>query len=177
MFNIIVAVDRANGIGIADALPWRISADMQYFKRITTRTQSSLKQNAVIMGRKTWGSLPSAYRPLKDRINIVLTKNSINLISGATLAHNFDDALNIATTSDQKDKIESVFIIGGASVYQQAIHHPECQKLYITRVDGIFDCDTFFPHFDDQFKLIETSSNYTENAISFRFETYERIGS
>ena len=74
-FNIIVAVDSKNGIGKKGNLPWSFSADMKRFKEITSTTKDKSKQNAVVMGRKTWNSIPEKFRPLPGRLNLVLTRS------------------------------------------------------------------------------------------------------
>jgi dihydrofolate reductase len=74
-FSVIVAATTSGGIGKDGNLPWRLSKDMQYFKAVTTRSPEG-KRNAVIMGRKTWESIPAKFRPLPDRINVVITRNA-----------------------------------------------------------------------------------------------------
>lgn len=71
--DIVVAATRAGGIGIGGALPWQLPSDMAFFKSLTMKTQDPAKQNAVIMGRKTWSSIPPKFRPLKGRVNVVLS--------------------------------------------------------------------------------------------------------
>ena len=73
--HIIAAIDKNNGLGINNTIPWHLSADLKYFKKITTEVTAANKQNAVIMGRKTWDSIPDKYKPLPERLNIVLTRN------------------------------------------------------------------------------------------------------
>ena len=90
-FHVIVAHDLNRGIGIDNKIPWHLPVDMAYFKKTTT-TATAGKKNAVIMGRKTWDSIPEKFRPLPDRINIVLSK-SVTEVDGALVAHSFDNAL------------------------------------------------------------------------------------
>jgi dihydrofolate reductase len=74
-FSCVVAATETWGIGKNGTLPWTLKKDMQYFKRVTTQTQCSTKRNAVVMGRKTWQSIPPAFRPLRNRINVVISRN------------------------------------------------------------------------------------------------------
>ena len=76
-FSIVVAMDEQQGIGKGGKLPWHIPGDLKYFKNLTTKTKLPDKKNVVIMGRKTWESLPQNFRPLSKRINVVLTRNKI----------------------------------------------------------------------------------------------------
>ena len=73
-FSLVVAVDSNNGMGRAGALPWHLPGDMKHFKEITTRTESPDKKNVVVMGRKTWESLPGKFQPLPERINVIMTR-------------------------------------------------------------------------------------------------------
>jgi len=116
--NLIVAACKSNqGIGVNGTLPWKIPGDMAFFKRITTQSNEINKQNVVIMGRKTWESIPGKFRPLCGRLNVVVSTTLQNLPSGVRLAKSFDDAIQLLNSDDLMDCFESVFIIGGASLY------------------------------------------------------------
>ncbi|MBI5412942.1 dihydrofolate reductase [Candidatus Peregrinibacteria bacterium] len=167
-FSIIAAVDEKNGIGIKGKLPWRLSKDLAYFQDITTDSG----KNAVIMGRTTWESLPKGSRPLKNRLNIVLTRNSdIQLPEGVFKADSIDAALALAKGKNA----EQVFVIGGAQVYAQAIENPNCTRIYLTQVFGDFKCDTFFPKFDPtKFEKTAESELHEEADVKFVFTKYRK---
>ena len=124
--NLIVAVDSKNGIGKDNTIPWNIPEDMKHFYNITT--QDNTKKNVVIMGRKTWESIPETHKPLKNRINVILTKNHIWLErnkevlgehyndSNIRINNSFTDVINY-----YDDKSYNVFIIGGAQIYNEAL--------------------------------------------------------
>src|SRR5690242_16184462 len=101
-FSIVVAMDQKRGIGKAGGLPWHLPADLKHFKKITTtRFLDKTYQNVVIMGRKTWDSLPINFRPLPDRINIVLTRNDkLDFPSGVYKAKNFNEAFYLLNKED-----------------------------------------------------------------------------
>lgn len=167
-FSIIAAMDSQMGIGKNGKLPWKLSSDLKYFNKVTTGNGHS----AVIMGRTTWESLPNAHRPLKDRLNIVLTgKDDFSVPDGVFISKSLDGAFELALQKGIKD----VFVIGGANVYSQAIKHPLCSKIILTEINGIFDCDAFFPNIDaNRFtKSIETKLQ-EENGIKFTFCVYDR---
>lgn len=130
--NIIVAVDRRMGIGRNGNLLYHISADLKNFKRLTTG-------HTVIMGRKTFDSLPNGALP--NRRNIVISHNTNFTAPGAEVFPSLEGAL------DATEAAEKVFLIGGATVYQQAL--PVAKRLFLTEIDAeTQDADTFFPPVD-----------------------------
>ena len=152
MISIIVAIDKKYGIAKNDKLPWRIKEDLRYFSRITQRTEDPHKINAVIMGKKTWQSLPNI---LKNRVNIVLS-NTLNIdefydyelyddtVSNdvCILAKSLDNAIQLC---NDNDRIEKIFVIGGVRVYKEALDRNLVNKIYMTRIDKDYECDIFFP--------------------------------
>jgi dihydrofolate reductase len=175
-FNIIASVsDSTSGIGMKGKIPWNINADMTFFKNITS-TSCENKSNAVIMGRKTWESLPKKHRPLPNRINIVISndtfaKEKYDIPDTVILT----ESLLLALKSLSND-IDKVFIIGGESLYREAIKSHFCSKLYITEVfcnDLIFD--TYFPVIPKYYKLNEMSDMKVDNGIEYRFTMYENM--
>ncbi len=141
-FSIVVAVDNKFGIGKAGLLPWTLPQDLKHFKTVTTKPHASGKSNVVIMGRKTWESIPEKFRPLPSRLNVVISRQSqISLPEGVLLASSFDNSL--ALLEQMKGEVGEIFVIGGAQVFRQAIDDSRCNKLYFTRIDQEFDCDTF----------------------------------
>lgn len=156
-FSIIVAHDLKKGIGKNNKLPWRIKGDMDYFKNTTTNVLNQDKINAVIMGRNTWKSIPKKFRPLENRLNIILSKKYDDVDSQLTFK-SLDDSLKYLKTLEN---IESVFVIGGQQLYEEAIKHDKCEKLIITEINKEYDCDTFFPEYKE-YKEIWTSILYDE---------------
>lgn len=170
-FALIAAVDETFGIGKNNLLPWRLPSDLAFFTKQTRGDGSNENKNAVIMGRSTWESLPTKSRPLVGRFNIVMTRGGeYELPTGVALVHSLDEALLEA----KKHGCREAYIIGGAQIFSHAIIDPRCTKLYLTHVQGNFDCDTFFPPFEPAFVLKSKSPTHTENNISFHFATYER---
>ncbi|MDE1920753.1 MAG: dihydrofolate reductase [Candidatus Omnitrophica bacterium] len=171
-FSIVVAFDSSYGIGKNGRLPWRLPGDLRRFKEITTGEDQGLKKNAVIMGRKTWESLPEKFRPLPNRVNVVLSRRrDFKVPAGVLCFQNLDEAL---TALSSLNNIGDIFVIGGAEIYASAMAHPLCQKLYVTHVKGAFDCDAFFPPISRQFMPISASEEYEEGGASFHFSEYLR---
>lgn len=154
--NIIVAMDKNNGIGKNNQLLAYIKPDLKYFKQVTNN-------NIVIMGYNTYMSLPSNYRPLPNRINIVLTTKNVNLGEDVIIANSLDnlmDKLSILKSSIEHCN-KGIFVIGGGSVYNQLL--PFSQNLYITHIFDSFDADTYFPEIKECEWEIESTKCNIEN--------------
>jgi dihydrofolate reductase len=160
MISIIVAVSEDLGIGKNNDLLWHLPEDMKRFKRLTTG-------NTVIMGRKTWESLPK--KPLSGRRNIVITDIPGEKFEGA------ESAISIADAASKCKKEDEAFIIGGGSIYRQFM--PIADRLYITQVHKKAPADIFFPEIDpktwsvvekDEFKPVDPEG------IPYTYVIYER---
>lgn len=180
--NCIVAVSQNMGIGKNGDLPWPLLRnEFKYFQRMTTTSSVEGKQNLVIMGRKTWFSIPEKNRPLKDRINIVLSRELKEPPQGAHfLAKSLDDALKLIEQPELASKVDMVWIVGGSSVYQEAMNQPGHLRLFVTRIMQEFESDTFFPEIDlEKYKLLPEypgvlSEIQEEKGIKYKFEVYEK---
>lgn len=159
---LIVAIADDHAIGVKGGLPWHLSEDLKYFKRMTQGCP-------VIMGRTTYFSLP--FHPLKGRKNIVLNLGG-DPIPEATCVYSFDEAFAEA----EKEQSEKSFVMGGASVYKAAINMMD--KLYITHVHTtIPEADAFFPEIDPEIWKVESKSETfadEETGYSFEFVVYTR---
>jgi len=156
-FSIVVAIDAKLGIGKTGALPWRLKADMKHFRELTMDGT----ENSVIMGRKTWESIPEKFRPLPGRMNVVLTRSGSSF-AGAVTAASLEDALQIPAAK--------VFVIGGGEIYAQAITNSDCTELWITRVGASFDCDVTFPSYEERFRLESVAGRFAENGVECSIE-------
>lgn len=137
--TIIVAIGANGEIGKNNDLLWHLPEDMKFFKDTT-------QNSTVIMGRKNWDSIPEKYRPLSDRVNIVLTKNKDFSSEGALVFNEFEECLNHCEVKNTK----KVFIIGGAQIYKLALAANCVDKMLITHVHASFDADTYFPAWDKE---------------------------
>ncbi len=169
-FTVIAAIDQRRGLGKDGKIPWRLPGEMAHFRQLTTQAAPG-KYNAVIMGNATWFSLPPKFKPLPDRLNIVLSRNPIEVPAGVRVTHSLDEARQVAEADPQ---VERVFIIGGGSVYAQTINHPDCQEILLTEIDADFDCDTFFPPIPGQYTVSDQSNPVLESGVTYRFLTYVR---
>lgn len=174
-FNIIVAMDEERGIGRKGRIPWHLKGDLRHFKEVTTATQEPGTRNIVIMGRKTWDSLPEKFRPLPGRVNVVITRDkNLQLPEGVFPADGLEHALALCGHEEVKDVLGAVYVIGGGEIYQQALRHPQCQRICVTRIRGSFQCDTFFPDFERNFRERSVSPFLSEGAVSYHFAEYVR---
>lgn len=162
--NLIVAVDENWGIGKNGGLLTHLPGDMKYFRETT-------KEHVVVMGRKTLESFPDG-KPLKNRTNLVLTRNGDYRPEGVILCHDVPEVLEQLKAYEEGD----IFIIGGGTVYRQFL--PYCKKAYVTYIYRAFDADTDFPNLDQdsQWKLSDVSETQEHKGIRYEFRIYERVG-
>jgi len=168
-FSIVVAMDDRRGIGKNGALPWHLPEDLKHFKDITVRTSDPSRKNAVIMGRKTWESLPEKFRPLPNRLNVVLSRNAGFQARGVLIESTLERAMDVLEKDPQ---IENIFVIGGAQIYTYALCHPLCQHLLITFVRGDFTCDVFFSPLPNRFKEVRRTPVLSGSSLSYCFAEF-----
>ncbi|NLC20010.1 MAG: dihydrofolate reductase [Clostridiales bacterium] len=160
--NCIVAVDKNWAIGYQNKLLARIPEDQRFFRETTTG-------KVVILGRKTLETFPGG-KPLKNRVNIVITTRKDYRADDAIVVRSIEEALAEAAKYNSED----VFVIGGDSVYRQMLSF--CDVAYVTRIDHEYQADTYFPNLDlmDDWALVEISEEYSYQGLTYRFCRYER---
>lgn len=151
----------ANGvIGHNGTMPWHLPEDLAHFKALT-------QGHPVIMGRKTWDSLPARFRPLPGRRNIVVTRNAGWHGEGAERAGSLAEALRLAQDAAK------VFVIGGAELYALAL--PQADELVLTEIEAELDGDVFFPDWPrERFALAASEPHVSDSGIGYRFNHYIR---
>lgn len=159
------------GIGYKNKLPWKIPEEMAYFKKITTQ-EHAYGNNCVIMGRKTWESLPLKYRPLPNRTNIIVSTTMVSSDPNIFVAPNLDHALQLASSTN-------IFVIGGEKLFAEAIMHPMCKTLYLTEIElnsrsDVPECDVFFPPIPCYFKESDLTERKTDS-YNLKFKTYKNL--
>jgi dihydrofolate reductase len=162
----IAAVSENGVIGKDNDLVWKLPDDMKFFKETTL-------DKVVIMGRKNFESIPHQYRPLPRRKNIVLTRNERYDAPGAEVFTSLEKALRWC----DKKGFDDVFIIGGGEIYAEALRSEAVDVMFLTRVHGEFDGDTFFPDFPtEEWKKIVLSEHPKDHrhAYSFTIEKWIR---
>lgn len=161
--NLIAAVDNHWAIGCHNDLLVHIPADQKFFR---TETMGKV----VIMGRKTWESLPNK-QPLQERTNIVITRKKEYHAKGATVVHSIEEALETVKDIPSKD----IYVIGGGEIYAQLL--PYCDLAQITKIDYTYQADTYFPNLDknSEWKLTGISEEQTYYDLVYEFCRYERV--
>uniref|UniRef100_A0A182IS72 dihydrofolate reductase n=1 Tax=Anopheles atroparvus TaxID=41427 RepID=A0A182IS72_ANOAO len=179
-FSCIVAACENRGIGINGDLPWRLKRELQYFSRMTKKVSDAGKRNAVIMGRKTYFGVPETKRPLPERLNIVLTRNATGYTfpSDVLVCDSLQDALHKLDTTDFGKDIENIWIVGGNSVYKEAMQSDRCHRVYLTEIKKHFECDAFFPEIPTSFTIVQNDADVPtevqeENGIQYEYKIYE----
>jgi dihydrofolate reductase len=164
ILSIIVAVAENDVIGKDNTLIWNLPADMKFFKEKT-------KGHVIITGRKNYESIPEKFRPLPDRTNIVITRQTDYKAPGAIVVASIEAAIQYVK---QHHANEEVFIIGGAEIYKQTINL--CDKIYLTRIHHSFEGDAFFPELTTDWKLVhqENISADEKNKYPFTFQIWQR---
>jgi len=155
--SIIVAISSNRVIGVNNTLPWHISEDLKHFKSLTTG-------HTIIMGRKTYESIG---RPLPNRRNIVISRNTEASYEGAEVVHSIEDAFSICKNDNE------VFVIGGSNIYEQALSLVD--YIYITEIKKSFSGDAFFPEINKQMWIESSRENHiTNDGLEFSFVKYQK---
>lgn len=158
--NMIVAVDSNWAIGHKGKLLVSIPEDMQFFRRETTG-------KVVVMGRKTLESFPNGL-PLKNRVNVVITKDKEYNVKDAIICHSIEEALEVLKQYNDED----IYVIGGESVYRQFL--PYCSVAHVTKINYSYDAVTYFPNLDemDEWTIEESSDERTYFDLEYEFVKY-----
>ncbi|URD86848.1 hypothetical protein MUK42_28000 [Musa troglodytarum] len=180
-YQVVVAATRDMGIGKDGNLPWKLPSDLKFFKEVTMTTSDPSKRNAVIMGRKTWESIPPQNRPLPGRLNVVLTRSGsfdIATAENILMCGSLNSALQLLAATPYCLSIERVFVIGGGQVLREALNAPGCEAIHLTDIETSFQCDTFIPPVDcSVFRPWYSSFPLLENSIRYSFVAYVRVQS
>lgn len=182
LFDCIAAMDMKRGIGKNNELPWHLPNEFKYFSRITKSTISKDNKNAVVMGKNTWYSIPKKFRPLKGRLNIVISRSMQNsdLPEDVLLFESLPACMKVMSAEVYLNSIENIFITGGSSLYKEAMESGSCGLVYLTKVQSDFNCDVFYPEFDTEniFKEVTRDNVPTEvqkeNDIKYTFHVYKK---
>lgn len=160
--KMIVAVDKNWGIGCQNKLLISIPEDMKFFREKTMN-------NSVILGKKTLDTFPGG-KPLKNRTNIVITRDETCKIEGAIVVHSIEETLEVAN----RYQLEETYVIGGASIYRQML--PYCDTAFVTKIKEAYQADTYFPDLDkdDNWEITEASETNVSSGVEYAFYKYER---
>lgn len=162
LISLLVAMDEGGGIGRDNRLPWRLSADLRRFKRLTMG-------HHMLMGRKTYESIG---RALPGRTTIVVTRQADYQAEGCTVAHSLEEGIELAKGAGE----EELFVIGGGEIFQQAL--PLAGRIYLTEVHGRAGCDVFFPRLEEgEWRTVEVEEVGADevNEYATTYRVLERV--
>ncbi|MBU2632580.1 dihydrofolate reductase [Patescibacteria group bacterium] len=161
--SLIVAVDNKNGMGKVGKMPWHVPADLKRFKELTTG-------KIIIMGRKTFDSIG---RILPNRTNIIITRDKDYKVGGAVVVNSLEEAIKLSKQklTSQKNLDSGIFIIGGGEIFRQSMKIAD--RIYLTKIKGDFNADTFFPDYSD-FKKNLFEELGEDNGYKYKFLELEK---
>ncbi len=189
-FNVVVAVSNRGGVGInGQQLPWTLKGDIDRFREVTTHYTENgnhfsfhtpPQQNAVIMGRRTWLSLPKTFQPLPGRFNVVVARQPVaGECKAAGICHQCS-VLRVGSLQEAleacfgRETVDSVFVIGGGALYREALQSPWCRRIFMTFVASDPECDTVFEQVGEEWETVEESAVLEEDGLAYRFLVWER---
>ncbi|XP_040863313.1 bifunctional dihydrofolate reductase-thymidylate synthase isoform X1 [Glycine max] len=180
-YQVVVVATRDMGISKDAKLPWTLPTELKFFEEITTTTSDPGKKNAVVMGRKTWESIPPENRPLPGRLNVVLTRSGsfdIATAENVLICGSMASAMELLASSPYCLSIEKVFLTGGGEIFREALNAPGCEAAHITEIEASIECDTFMPRVDTNvFQTWYSSFPLVEDNLRYSFTTYARVRS
>ena len=165
---LIVAMAKNRVIGRDGDLPWRLSADLKYFKAKT-------RGKPVVMGRKTYDSIHAMLGgPLPGRANIIITRDTSYTATGCIVVHGFEAGVRAAEEIARNDGAEEVMVIGGAEIYARALD--EADRLYLTEIDAEVDGDAYFPEFNkSQWREVSREDHQDDGDLAYSFVVLDRV--
>lgn len=160
-----------------------IRGDYVHYINLTSKPLKEGHKCARIKGRLTWISTSESERSDPSVINIVISKNNVDSIDGDKylhkVVHTLNEAIDFILQKPTNDIVDNIWIMGGQKLYEEAVLHPLCRRIYLTVISGDFQCDTYFPQFENYFKEISDplidNSIKEDNDIQYQFKVYERI--
>jgi dihydrofolate reductase/thymidylate synthase len=177
----VLVTDSANGISKNGVIPWKITEDLKYFKKVTSPLNSGDK-SVIIMGRNTWDTIPSTIKPLKDRINVVISTTLTEDFTNSNLifCHDVDKVISYFNNLQEKNNVYSqLFIIGGKKLYDQFLNSPNVKCVYLTKIKKDYDTDLKVNFIEDNFELLEENKQNVTDAntgeqVDISFNIYLR---
>ncbi|XP_063053442.1 zgc:153031 [Engraulis encrasicolus] len=179
--RLIAAACTNMGIGKDGHLPWDLPKEFQFFLNTISTVSASGRKNLLIWGKASWFSCPQRVFPIPNTIHVVLSRSLSGVPEGAQhLCGDFPSAVQLASQRELAELVEAIWVLGGPSVYQEALEHPWCDLVYLTDIMAEFDCDVFFPRFDhnvfrkqDRFVGVP-SEVQEENGVKFKFQVFKK---
>jgi dihydrofolate reductase len=170
MISLIVAHDESRGMGKNNTIPWYIPGELRWVGKVTRAPYGGAGQrNALIMGRKTWESLPESRRPLPDRLTIVISRTITIEHKDVIVVDSLEEAFLEVV---KQDEIAKAFVFGGASIYEQALKSDKVDELLVSVVPGHYDADIFFPQIPKGYTL-KSQHEFIFDGVSVKHFKYK----
>ncbi len=164
--KLIVAKAKNNAIGKDNDLIWHLPADMRFFTQTT-------KENIVVMGRKNWESIPTKYRPLSNRTNVVVTRDKTFNHNDCVVFNGIEETIKFYQDRQEEFSGQDLFIIGGGQVYSYCLENDLIDEMFITFIEHEFEGDTFFPEFNEEnWDKKEIMFNDIDEKNAYHFSVY-----
>ncbi|KAK1168909.1 dihydrofolate reductase [Acipenser oxyrinchus oxyrinchus] len=183
--RLIAAACNNMGIGKNGYLPWNLPSEFTFFLDTISSVSTPGMKNLLVWGRKCWEAFPESLRPLPNTMHVVLSRTLRQVISvpkhAQYLCSDLQGSVKLGSTHPLSEVIETIWIIGGVEPYIEALQHPWCDLVYLTDVQADFECDTYFPEFNNNvYKLVDEfpgvpSGIQEENGIKFKYQVFKKV--
>ncbi|KAK9457274.1 dihydrofolate reductase-like domain-containing protein [Dipodascopsis uninucleata] len=179
---VVAATQTSLAIGKSGTLPWRLRKDMAFFKHVTSSPQIKLTGSgnnndsctmalpAVIMGRKSWESIPAKFRPLPNRVNVIISRSQTDFGPGTIAFTSLAQAVDALCSKSTIPAISAIYIIGGAQIYREAFKYNLVSRIFLTLVrcdEESLECDTFLTDFRNDLSWTKKSHDELKSAVQF----------
>ncbi|XP_010881677.2 dihydrofolate reductase [Esox lucius] len=180
--RVIAAACSNMGLGKNGKMPWQLPTEFKFFLDTTTKVSEPGKVNLMVWGKGCWFSNPESLFSLMPNVQHVVLSSTLRTVPKHAhfLCQDFDSSVNLASLPPLCELVETVWVVGGPRVYQEALMHPGCDLIYLTDIMADFDCDVFFPPFDrnifrkqERFPGVPNTIQ-EDNEVQFKFQVFKR---
>ncbi|XP_058883044.1 zgc:153031 [Acipenser ruthenus] len=180
--RLIAAACNNMGIGKNGYLPWNLPSEFTFFLDTISSVSTPGMKNLLVWGRKCWEAFPESLLPLPNTMHVILSRTLSSVPKHAQyLCSDLQGSVKLGSTHPLSEVIETIWIIGGVEPYIEALQHPWCDLVYLTDVQADFECDTYFPEFNNNvYKLVDEfpgvpSGIQEENGIKFKYQVFKKV--
>ncbi|XP_029108252.1 dihydrofolate reductase [Scleropages formosus] len=179
--RLIAAACKNRGIGREGELPWNLPKEFRFFLDTITMVSNPDKKNLLVWGKHCWFSTPESLHPFANSLHVVLSRTLRAVPQHAHyICSDFDSVIRLACTPPLDDLVETIWITGGVGLYREALEHPWCDLIFLTDIMADFDCDTFFPEFDQSLYRLQDrfpgvpDEIQEECGIRYKFQVFKK---
>ncbi|XP_041112217.1 zgc:153031 [Polyodon spathula] len=180
--RLIAAACNNMGIGKNGYLPWNLPSEFKFFLDTISSVSTPGMKNLLVWGRKCWEAFPESLLPLPNTLHVILSRTLSSVPKHAQyLCSDLQGSVKLGSTHPLNEVIETIWIIGGVEPYTEALQHPWCDLLYLTDVQADFECDTYFPEFNNNVYILADefpgvpSGIQEENGMKFKYQVFKKV--